>query len=141
MRLRFSILLMSAAFAFAAPQALAQSGDATLPDWDRLSVEQRAALVAPVRERWNGKPQERAKMLERARRWGQMTPDERMRADRGKKRWRNMDPEQQQQLRAFYERTRDLTPERRKALREELKAMTPAQRRAWFEQTIPVPAP
>lgn len=140
MRSRFPALLMSAIFAFAVPHALAQSVDATLPEWDRLSPQQRESLVAPVRERWNGKPGERAKMLERAQRWGQMTPEERRRADRGKRRWQKMDPEQQQQMRAFYERTRDLTPEERKALREELKAMTPAQRRAWMENSSPPPA-
>lgn len=137
MRLRLPALLISAALALAAPHAFAQSGDASLPEWDRLTPQQRETLLAPVRERWNGKPEERAKMLERAQRWGQMTPEERARADRGKKRWHTMDPEQQRQMRTFYERTRDLTPEQRRKLREELKAMTPAQRHEWFESPPP----
>jgi len=137
MRFRFSALLISAAFALAAPYSFAQSDDATLPEWDRLTPQQREALVVPVRERWNSSPEKRARMLDHAQRWRQMTPEERKRAHRGVRRWQHMDPEQRTQMRAFYERTRDLTPEQRKAEREKLKAMTPAQRRAWMEQAAP----
>ena len=64
-----------------AGQALAQSQPATtLPDWDKLTPQQREALIAPVRERWNGEPEERPRMLERAQRWKSMTPEQRGRA-------------------------------------------------------------
>jgi hypothetical protein len=154
MRIRLSIFLLIAACVLAASPVLAQStppakpattqstqsGAAELPEWDRLTPQQREALIAPVRERWDGNPAQRAHMLDRAHRWSQMTPEERQRAHHGMKRWKRMDPEQKQQMRAFYERTRNMTPEQRKAEREKLKAMTPARRREWLEQTAP-PAP
>lgn len=154
MQPRISAFLLVVACALAASPSLAQStppakpatpqstrsGATGLPEWDRLTLQQREALIAPVRERWNGNPAQRARMLDRAQRWSQMTPEERQRAHRGMKRWKRMDPDQKQQMRAFYERTRDMTPEQRRAEREKLKAMTPAQRREWLEQTKP-PAP
>ena len=42
---------------------------ASLPDWDRLSPAQREAIVAVVRERWNGNPGQRARMLQHAWAW------------------------------------------------------------------------
>ena len=141
MRIRLSAFLLIVACALAAPSAFAQSAEATLPDWEQLAPQQREALIAPVRERWNGNPGQRARMLDRAQRWRQMTPEERQRAHRGMKRWERMNPEQQQQMRAFYEHTRNMSPEQRKAEREKLRAMTPAQRREWLEQASPPPAP
>ena len=53
-----------------AGQALAQSQPAaTLPDWDKLTPQQREALIAPVRDRWNGDPDQRPRMLEHAQRY------------------------------------------------------------------------
>lgn len=158
MRIRLSAFLLIVACALAMPSVMAQptqsgrpastqsaqpapSGDAALPDWERLTPQQREALIAPVRERWNDNPGQRTRMLDRAQRWRQMTPEERKRAHRGIRRWERMDPEQKHQMRAFYERTRGMSPEQRKAEREKLKAMTPAQRREWLERAAPPRAP
>ena len=70
-----------------AASARAPAAEAPLPAWDQLSAEQREALVAPLRERWNAAPAERARMLERARRWESMPPEERERARRGMRRF------------------------------------------------------
>lgn len=156
MRIRLSAFPLIVACALAMPSVMAQSAqsgrpastqsaqptqseDTALPEWDHLTPQQREALVAPVRERWNDNPAQRTRMLDRAQRWRQMTPEERKRAHRGIKRWERMDPEQRHQMRAFYERTRGMSPEQRKTEREKLKAMTPAQRREWLEQTAPPP--
>lgn len=78
LRTLFFLLLLAVpamASAQSAPAAARPSGspppaaEPVLPAWDQLSPEQRDALVAPLRERWNDSPQERARMLEHARRW------------------------------------------------------------------------
>lgn len=129
--------LLSLALLLPAPAFAQSDGAASLPEWDRLTPQQREALIAPVRERWNGKPEHRAKMLDHAQRWRQMTPDERERARHGVRRWQEMSPEKREQMRAVYERTRDMTPEQRKALRERLHTMTPEQRREWMRNESP----
>jgi hypothetical protein len=123
------------------PPAHAQAADAAaaLPEWERLAPAQRDALVAPLRERWDANPDQRARMLERAERWRAMTPDERRRARHGVKRWQHMTPETRDQMRALYSRLRTLPEAERKALRERWKAMTPAQRRDWAKAN-PAPA-
>ena len=88
-----------------AGQALAQSQPATsLPDWDKLTPQQREALIAPVRERWNGEPEERSRMLERAQRWKSMTPEQRGRARKGLHRFEQMNPQQREEARALFAR-------------------------------------
>ena len=73
LRTLFFLLLLAVpamASAQSAPAAARPSGspppaaEPVLPAWDQLSPEQRDALVAPLRERWNDSPQERARMLE-----------------------------------------------------------------------------
>ena len=50
---------------------------APLPDWDALSPQQREALIAPVRDRWNDAPApQRERMLQHGQRWLTMTPEE-----------------------------------------------------------------
>ena len=74
----------------------------SFPAWEQLSVAEREMLVAPIRERWNSKPEARARMMEHAQRWQTMTPEQRQRAHRGMKRWRHMSPEQREQTRALF---------------------------------------
>ncbi|MEL1265628.1 DUF3106 domain-containing protein [Pseudoxanthomonas putridarboris] len=126
--LLFSILLSG--------NVLAQDA-ATPPEWDKLTPQQREALIAPVRERWNREPEERARMLERAQRWQSMTPEQRKQARHGMKRFERMNPEQRRQARALYEQMTQLTPEQRDELRERWKTMTPAQRDDWMRKHAP----
>lgn len=109
------------------PQVVSQP-----PEWERLSPAQRDALIAVMRERWNAEPQQRTRMLQHAERWQRMTPEQRKRAQTGQRRWEQMSPEQRKQARARFELGRDLPPQQRAALREQLKAMTPEQRREWI---------
>ncbi len=104
------------------------------PEWERLSPAQRDALIAVIRERWNAEPQQRTRMLQHAERWQRMTPEQRKRAQKGQRRWDQMSPEQRKQARAKFDLGRDLPPEQRAALREQLKAMTPEQRREWMRK-------
>ena len=98
--LMLSLLLLSG-------QALAQSQPAaTLPEWDKLTPQQREALIAPVRERWNSEPAERARMLERAQHWKSFSPHERGQARKGMRRFENMTPQQREEARALFERMR-----------------------------------
>lgn len=134
--IRVSLLL---ALCLSCGNALAQSTPSTPPDWDKLSPQQREALTAPLRERWNNAPAERARMLERANRWGSMTPEQRQQARNGLRRFENMDPEQRQQARALFAKMRSLDKAQRQQLRKDWKAMTPAQRRDWAEKNPPTP--
>lgn len=126
-------ILLLAALLGAAPSAWARTPVPALPAWEQLTPAQREVLVAPVRERWDRQPGERARMLERAQRWRAMTPQQRQRAHRGMKRWEHMDPAKRERMRAMFERMRHASPAERKALRERWRAMTPEQRRAWVE--------
>ena len=135
-RTRLSILLLAlcAAPAFASQPA---QNTPTPPAWEQLSQAERELLVAPVRERWNANPTQRARMLDHAQRWQTMTPEQRERAHHGMKRWSRMDQEKRQEMRALYQKMRTLDPGQRKALREQWKAMTPEQRKAWIEANSP----
>ena len=134
MRISTFVLSASIALATLAGPALAGSPDTPLPDWDQLTAQQREALVAPMRARWNSEPEKRARMLRHAERWQQMTPEEREHARHGMKRWRHMSPERREEARALYQRMRDMPAKERKALRERWEDMSPEQRREWLEQ-------
>ncbi len=138
MRLTLVLYPLLLGIALAAP-ARAQTADAApaLPEWERLAPAQREALVAPLRERWDANPDQRARMLERAERWRAMTPRERERARHGVKRWQHMSPEKREQMRALYGRLRTLPDAERQALRERWKAMDPEQRRRWVDANPP----
>lgn len=114
------------------PSTPRQMESATLPEWERLSPAQRAAIMTVVRERWNANPGQRTRMLQHAERWQRMTPEQRQRAEKGRHRWEQMTPQQRKQARDKYELGRDASPEARAARREQLKAMTPEQRREWL---------
>src|SRR3546814_11369012 len=64
-------LLLASAGALAGdkPQDTAPTAPtAQLPAWEQLSAEQRERLVAPLRQRWNANPTERARMYRHAER-------------------------------------------------------------------------
>lgn len=121
-----------------AGNALAQSAPTQpLPDWDKLTPQQRDVLIAPVRERWNSDPEQRSRMLEHAQRWKDMSPDQRKQARKGMRRFEHMNPQQREEARALFEQMKKLSPEQRKELREDWRRMTPEQRRVWVEEHAP----
>ena len=61
-RLAVLVLALLPALAFAQQQSTTTQS----PEWDQLSQAQRDAIIAPLRERWNANPGERAKMVERS---------------------------------------------------------------------------
>lgn len=123
----------------ASGHAMAQSAPAPLPEWDKLTPQQREALIAPLRDRWNREADERGRMMERAQRWQAMTPEQRAQARHGMRRFEDMNPDQRREARALYGHMKALTPEQRDALREQWKKMTPAQREAWMRDNAPPP--
>ncbi len=117
-----------------------------LPEWDKLTPQQREALIAPVRDRWNdAPPPQRERMLQHGQRWQGMTPEQRELARRGRHRFENMSPEQREQARALFAQMRDMTPAQRDALRDRWEKMTPEQRQEWLKanpaKDLPPPAP
>ena len=144
-------LFAPGAYAQAARQATAES----LPAWEQLTPAQRDELIAPLRERWNSHPDERARMVERARRWHAMPPEQRGRAHRGMDRWERMSPAKRAEMQVLFERTRSMTrqqrretfalyhamrkmtPEQREALKQQWQGMTPAQRSDWMRENAP----
>ena len=129
--LPFALLLL-------AGNALAQSTPAqSLPDWDKLTPQQREVLIAPVRDRWNSDPDQRPRMLEHAKRWKDMSPEQRKQAHKGMRRFEHMNPQQREEARALFEQMKKLAPEQRNQLRQDWKAMTPEQRRVWVEKHVP----
>ncbi|HYM86668.1 MAG TPA: DUF3106 domain-containing protein [Pseudoxanthomonas sp.] len=121
-----------------AGNALAQSAPVQLlPDWDKLTPQQREVLIAPVRERWNSDADQRPRMLEHAQRWKTMSPEQRKQARKGMRRFEGMKPQQREEARALFGQMKDLPPEQRQKLRDEWKAMTPEQRKAWVQKHAP----
>lgn len=118
-------------------QAQDKTAPTALPAWEQLTAEQRDALIAPMRDRWNRSPEDRQRMYDHAERWQKMSPEERREARKGMRRWEKMDPGKREQARALFERMRTMTPEQRKALREQWRAMTPEQRKQWIEKNPP----
>ena len=113
--------------------AQAQPAAAAYPDWDQLSPAQREALVAPLRERWNANPGERARMYERAQRWQAMPREQRDRARHGMQRWEHMSPEGRLQARALFHAMRGMDPDQRKAFLAQWRQKSPQQRAEWLE--------
>lgn len=91
-------LLLGGTAALAAPSVDAAAvavtpGDAPIA-WEALSEADRAALVDPVRERWErATPAQQQRYLERARFWASLTPEQKQQARRGMRRWSDADPE------------------------------------------------
>lgn len=118
--------------------ALAQTApSANLPDWDKLTPQQRETLISPLRDRWNSSPDERARMFEHANRWKSMTPEQRQQARKGMHRFERMNTEQRQQARALFAKMRGMNKEQRQQLRNDWSKMTPEQRRDWMDKNAP----
>ena len=128
-RLTILALALWPAFAFAQSAAVPNQ----YPEWDQLTQAQRDALVAPLRERWNRNPDERARMAERAQRWQSMPRDQRERAGHGMQRWEHMSPEQRGEARALFHAMRGLDKEQRKAFMAEWRQKTPQQKADWLK--------
>ncbi len=141
-------LLIALALLPAAP-ALAQTHapapptpGAPLPAWDQLSPAQREAVLAPLRDRWNGADAgQRQRMLAHGQRWQSMSPEERDKARRGLRRFEHMSPEQREQARALFGQMRQLPPAQRDALRDRWSRMTPEERRDWVRDNPPPAKP
>ncbi|MBW8823759.1 MAG: DUF3106 domain-containing protein [Xanthomonadales bacterium] len=122
-KMRVTAILMTglvlAAPVLAQQTAPAPAATTSYPEWDKLTPDQRKALVDPVRSRWNDNPDMRDEMIKRAQHWQRMTPEQREAAHRGMRRWEN------------------LTPEQRKAMHEQWKSMSPEQRKAWLDANVP----
>lgn len=131
----FGVCLLAVCIALGAAPAFAQAGaaQAALPAWEQLSAADRELLVAPIRERWNANPEQRARLLLHAKRWQAMTPEQRRHVRHGMERWAHLDPEERARARVLFGQMRTMTPAERRALRERWKAMTPAEREAWVQ--------
>lgn len=132
-------LLLALVLCTPALHAAAQTAPAALPAWDQLSGAQREQLIAPIRERWNSEPEQRARMLAHAQRWQELTQEQRRRAHHGMRRWEGMNPEQREEMRAVFAHIRPLPKTERQAFMEKWRAMTAEQKRAWM-QAHPAPA-
>ena len=142
--LLFALILLPAAplLAQTTAPAGAPGASAALPNWEQLSPAQREALLAPLRDRWNGPDAgQRQRMLSHGQRWQSMSPEERDKARRGLRRFEHMSPEQREQARALFGQMRTLSPAQRDALRERWADMTPEQRKAWVRDNPPPAKP
>jgi hypothetical protein len=139
-RLALAAIVLVAAGSAGAQQN-ASPAQPALPAWEQLTPAQRDLLVAPLRERWDASPGDRARMYHHAERWREMTPAERSRARRGMRHWEHMDPERRREMRALFGKMRGMTPDQRKALRDHWHAMTSEERRAWVEANPPKDPP
>lgn len=133
-----TIRLLVLTLALCPALAVAQAAPPPLPDWDGLTAAQRELLLAPLRERWNANPDERARMLERARHWQSMPPDARARARHGMRRWEGMPPHKRLEARALFHAMRGMDTEQRRQFLEAWRLKTPEARKAWLEAN---PAP
>ena len=129
--IRLTVLALSLwpAFAFGQSATVAMQ----YPEWDQLTPTQRDALIAPLRERWNRNPDERARMAERAQRWTSMPREQRDRAGHGMQRWEHMSPEQRSEARALFHAMRGMDKEQRKAFMAQWRQKTPQQKTAWLK--------
>ena len=128
-RIALLTLALWPVFAF----AQAQPTTTQYPEWDQLTPAQREALIAPLRERWNSSPDERARMIERAQRWKTMPHDQRDRARHGMQRWEGMSPEQRVEARALFHAMHGMDKEQRKVFLADWRKKTPQQRTEWLK--------
>ena len=129
--IRSTLLALALWPAFAFAQAAATATQ--YPDWDQLTPAQRDALVAPLRERWNRNPDERARMIERAQRWQAMPAEKRDRARHGMQRWEHMSPEQRGDARALFHAIRGMDKDKRKLFLAEWRKKTAQQKADWLK--------
>lgn len=117
------------------------TGTAATP-WESLSDADRAALVEPVRERWNrATPEQQQRYLERARFWASLTPDQKQMARTGVERWQASNQQQRRRLREVWQRFQAMPSAEREAARRTWESLDARQRRAWLEAGGPGVAP
>ena len=76
--------------------------------WASLSESDRAALIEPTRERWErATPEQRQRMLDRARFWASLSPEQKRLARAGVERWRDASPEQRARMREAWQRRQE----------------------------------
>ncbi len=126
-----ALLAPALAFAQDKPTSASPLPAALLPEWDSLTSAQRDELIAPLRQRWNANPDERARLFQRAQRWKNMPADARERAHHGMRRFEKLSPEGREHARALFHAMRGMDAEQRKTLLEQWRAMTPQQRNDW----------
>lgn len=119
------------------PRGQGPRDETPMPEWDRLTQQQRQVLIDALRERWNDVPEERPRMYRHARRWLDMTPEQRKQAKAGMDRFRNMSPEQRREAKALFDRMRTLNPQQRDALQQRWQKMSPAERSTWLREHPP----
>lgn len=126
---------------FSPALALAQSQPGATPqypEWDKLTQAQRDTLIAPLRDRWNANPDDRARMIEHANRWKTLPPEQRARARHGAERWERMTPDQRREARALFHAMREMSADQRKAFLADWRQKTPQQKADWLK-AHPVP--
>ena len=145
-----SLPMMLAGFACAAALAtgpLCASGTASSAggesrSWAELPPADRDALAAPTKERWErATPEQRRRMLDRARFWASLRPEQKQLARSGVERYRDSNAQQRTRLRDAWRRLQSLPPEQREALQRTWQDLSPRQRRAWLEAGGPGVAP
>lgn len=111
-------------------------------EWSTLTPADREALLEPIRERWErATPEQRQRMLDRARFWASLSPEQKRMARTGADRYRQANQEQRGRLRAVWQNMQALPPAQREEMRKTWEGLTPQQRRAWLEAGGPGVAP
>lgn len=131
-------------FALLALLPIAATAGTPPPDWDALDDADRAALTAPLQERWDeAGAEQRTRMLERARRWATMSPEQKARAREGLLQHHRAAEGQRHAMREVWKTLQSLPADEREALRAQWRALSPEQRRAWLRAGGPgrVPPP
>ena len=123
-----TVLLLAPLFAVAQDKPASTT---QLPEWEQLTTAQRDELIAPLRDRWNSSPDERSRLIERARSWKAMPTDTRKRARHGMQRWEKMSPEQRTHSQALFQAMRKMDKTERETFLAKWQAMTPQQRNDW----------
>ena len=135
-------ILLAVAGTASAQQAAPASTAALSLDWSTLTPADREALLEPIRERWDrATPEQRQRMLDRARFWSGLSPEQKRMARTGADRYRQTNQEQRGRLRAVWQNMQALPPAQREEVRKTWESLTPQQRRAWLEAGGPGVAP
>ncbi len=124
--------------------APASASPTTPPAWSALSPADREALLQPIAERWDrATPEQRQRMLDRARLWASLSPEQKALARQGMARYREASAERRGQLRDVWQQLQSLPPAEREALRATWRRLTPAERQQWLDAGGPgkVPPP
>lgn len=133
MKLHLSLFFLLACLS--AP--LAAQTATPMPEWDKLTPQQRDTLIAPIRDRWNNAPEHRQRMYDRSHDWETMTPEQRQQARRGMNRFENMSPGQRRDAQALFGKMRHMDKAQRDQLNAQWQAMTPEQRKQWVDANPP----